>query len=199
MREHRYALTKDLSKFYQRVDADELAQHVRRVVWRGGDQSREPDIYVTTTVNFGDMPAGCITIAALRETAVRFGKGLEEAAWFLMHRTYVDDATGGADSKEGLIKISVDLEEIAAHGGFTFKETLMSGDRQEEGDERKVLGLIWDTERDQLQVDVKVNFSCKKRGAREEPDESLTELETTVPERITKRALYRVVMGQYDP
>ncbi len=37
IREHRYALTKDLSKFYQRVDADPLAQHLRRVMWRGGD------------------------------------------------------------------------------------------------------------------------------------------------------------------
>ena len=32
MRQHRYALTKDLLKFYQQVDADELAQHVRRVI-----------------------------------------------------------------------------------------------------------------------------------------------------------------------
>jgi hypothetical protein len=29
IREHRYALTKDLSKFYQRVDAEPLAQHLR--------------------------------------------------------------------------------------------------------------------------------------------------------------------------
>ena len=43
-----------MSKFYQRVDADELAQHVRRVLWHGGKQDREPDVYVTTTVNFGD-------------------------------------------------------------------------------------------------------------------------------------------------
>jgi hypothetical protein len=37
IREHRYALTKDLSKFYQRVDADPIAQNLRRVMWRGGD------------------------------------------------------------------------------------------------------------------------------------------------------------------
>ena len=40
MRQHQYALTKDLSKFYQWVDADELAQHMRRVIWRGGKQDR---------------------------------------------------------------------------------------------------------------------------------------------------------------
>jgi hypothetical protein len=36
MREYRYALTKDLSKFYQCVAADELAQNLRRIVWRLG-------------------------------------------------------------------------------------------------------------------------------------------------------------------
>jgi hypothetical protein len=29
-------------------------------------------VYITTTVNFGDKPAGCIAIAAARETAERF-------------------------------------------------------------------------------------------------------------------------------
>jgi len=76
MREHRYALTKDLSKFYQKVDANELMQHVRRVVWHGDDQSKELDIYVTTTV-IGKMLAGCITIAALRGTVGRYGEGME--------------------------------------------------------------------------------------------------------------------------
>ena len=137
MRQHQYALTKDLSKFYQRVDADELTQHVKRVMWRGGDQMRKLDLYVITTVNFGDLPAGCITIAALRETAARYGTSMEEAAWFLMNRTYLDDMTARAD------RISKDLEDIAANGGFTFKETLMSGDAEEEAENpKKVLGLI---------------------------------------------------------
>jgi hypothetical protein len=33
-REHRYSLTKDLSKFHKRVEADNLTQHMRRVLWR---------------------------------------------------------------------------------------------------------------------------------------------------------------------
>jgi hypothetical protein len=59
---HRYALTKDLSKFYQQMDTDELTHHhVRRVVWCGGDQTNEPNIYVTAMVNFFSRgPAGGI-------------------------------------------------------------------------------------------------------------------------------------------
>jgi hypothetical protein len=57
IREHRYALTKELSKFYQRVDADSVAQNLHRVMWRGGDTSAEMKVYITTTVNFGDKTA----------------------------------------------------------------------------------------------------------------------------------------------
>ncbi len=35
----------------------------------------EPTIFVTTRVNYGDRPAGCIDVAAVRETAERFGGG----------------------------------------------------------------------------------------------------------------------------
>jgi hypothetical protein len=94
IQEHKVAFTKDISKFYQCVEADEAAQHVRRILWRFGDRSKEPTIFVTTRVNYGDQPAGCIAIAAVRETVDCYGKGKETAAWFLMNRTYVDDATG---------------------------------------------------------------------------------------------------------
>jgi hypothetical protein len=198
-REYVFALAKDLSKFYQRVDADELAQHLRRVVWRGGNLNKEPDVYLTTTVNFGDKPAGCIAITAVRETARRFQEIDPEAAWFIRNRTYVDDATAGADSKEDLMAISRGMEAIVARGGFKFKETVMSGDQVEDPDQlRKVLGLRWDTKNDRLLIEVRVNYSGKRKGANIEPDEDLEEIEATMPRVITKRILWRVSMGQYD-
>ena len=85
-RGYKYALTKDLSKFYNRVGADPVAQQVRRVLWRDGNQGSIPKVFITTTVNFGDKPAGCKAIAAVRETPERFGNG-SKAAWFLKNRT----------------------------------------------------------------------------------------------------------------
>jgi hypothetical protein len=170
-REHRYALAKDLSKFYQKVEADELTQHMRRILWRDCDGSKEMRIYVTTTVNFGDRPAGCIAIAALRETAERYGTDLPTAAWYLKYRTYVDDAVAGADTQEGMVKLSSDLETLAGRGGFQFKGTLMTGDAAADPSEpRKVLGLIWETQEDKLQVDVKLNTGGKVGGARIQED-----------------------------
>jgi hypothetical protein len=100
MREHAIAFTKDISRFYQCVEADTAPQQVTRIMWRFGDVEVDPFIFVTTKVNYGDRPAGCIVIAAVWETAERFGKGREEVAWSLKNRTYLDDATGGAHDKE---------------------------------------------------------------------------------------------------
>jgi hypothetical protein len=141
IREHRYALTKDLSKFYQRVDADPIAQNLRRVMWKGDDTSVEMKVYITTTVNFGDKPASCIAIAATRETATMDKGEYRDAAWFLM-----DDATAGTDSMERLKVLTEELEAVAKRGGFEFKETLMSGDKEDaDGEPHKVVGLIWET------------------------------------------------------
>jgi hypothetical protein len=135
-------------------------------------------LYITTTVNFGDKPAGCIAIAAARETAAMDEGKYREAAWFLMNRTYVDDATAGADSMERLKTLSGELEAVAKRGGFEFKETLMSGDKEDaDGESHKVLGLIWPEENVVLD---------------EEPEKAL-------PDVITKRELWRVAQGQYDP
>ncbi len=81
--------------------------------------SADMKVYITTTVNFSDKPAGCIVIAAERETVERFGGHLE-AAWFLKYRTYVDDATAGTDSMERLQALSEEKEVVAKQGGFEF-------------------------------------------------------------------------------
>jgi hypothetical protein len=73
--EHRIAFTKDISKFYRCVEADKTAQHVRKILWRSGDICKEPEVSVTTRVNYGDRPAGYIAIAAVREMAERFSEG----------------------------------------------------------------------------------------------------------------------------
>ena len=177
-----------------------MAQHTWRVVWRDRDPSAVPKIYFTTTVNFGDKPAGCIAIAAVKETTNRFS-GNSEAAYFLRNRTYVDDVTAGSDSKTELLKISTELEKIVAEGGFKFKETHMTSDPVKGEEPIKVLGLIWDTEKDLFKIDVKLNFSGKRAGARHNPDIDLEAelVDEDIPELITKRIIWCVCQGQYDP
>ncbi|MFN9941452.1 MAG: hypothetical protein ACK56I_18430, partial [bacterium] len=77
----------------------------------------------------------------------------------------MDDATAGADTMARLKELSSEMETVARQGGFEFKETLMSGDKEKkDGEPHKVLGLIWRTEEDTLKVDVKLNLGAKKAG-----------------------------------
>jgi hypothetical protein len=70
-----------------------------------------------------------------------------------------------------MMELSNDLETLAGRGGFQFKGTLMTGDAAADPSEpRKVLGLIWETQEDKLQVDVKVNTGGKVGGARVQED-----------------------------
>jgi hypothetical protein len=71
---------------------------------RGGGAT----IFITTRVNYGEKPGVITAIAAVRETAERFGEGREKAAKFLKNCTYVDDTTGGAE----------DMEGVPGHGGY---------------------------------------------------------------------------------
>jgi hypothetical protein len=58
MREHKVAFTKDISKFYQCMEADDDTQHIRRILWRFRNRETEPNIFATTRVKYGDKPAG---------------------------------------------------------------------------------------------------------------------------------------------
>lgn len=197
-RRYEVAMVKDISKFYQSVRTVERDQHLRRVLWRDGETDTKPRIFITTRVNFGDKPAGCIAQTALRETAKKYQNLNKDAAMKLIEETYVDDTVSGAGSREEAVKLSVAMDEIAQMGGFIFKETVMSGDKNIPEMPRKVLGLGWDTEEDAIYVGTHVNTSSKRKGVRAEPDIPLQDLQEKFPETLTKRIIWRIVLGQYD-
>jgi hypothetical protein len=77
----------------------------------------------------------------------------------------------------------------------------MTGDAAANPSEpRKVLGLIWETLEDKLQVELKLNTGGKVGGARVQDDIDLEgDLSQALPGAITKRILWRVAQGLYDP
>jgi hypothetical protein len=64
---------------------------------------------------------------------------------------------------------------------------------------RNVLGLRWDTEKDDICVDFKLNYGEKENGAYMEENACLMEPEVNLPSHITKRVLWRVAQSQYNP
>jgi hypothetical protein len=86
------------------------------------------------------------------------------------------------------------------NGGFWFKETVMTWDPlRKEGDLRKVLGLRWDTEEAEICVDVVLNYGEKVKGANTEEDAPLADPASALPCLVTRKMLWRVAQGQYDP
>ena len=63
-REEAVAIVGDIRKMYHMVQISYLDQHVHRFLWRNLDMSKSPDVYVMTTVSFGDRPAGNISTVA---------------------------------------------------------------------------------------------------------------------------------------
>ena len=194
-RSHQVAIVKDISKFYQSVQAVERDQHLRRVLHLAEDE-KTIKIYKTTTVNFGDKIAGCVAQSALKATA-KINKHVdEEAATKIEDDSYVDDTITGAENLAAAARLSVNMDKIAAMGGFIYKETVMSGDKSEEP--QKVLGLGWEPEADVIFVGTSVNISAKKKGVKELPDIELAEIVEKFPAEITRRMVWRIVLGQYD-
>ena len=189
------AFVKDVAKFYNSVIASERDQHLRRVIWRNCDQQADVKIYKTRCVNFGDKPAGAVALTAMRNTADLYRSIDEEAADKLRDDSYVDDTSSGADTRERAVELSMNMEKIAAMGGFKFKKTTMSGD---DADPIRILGTGWDTRDDTLFLEVKVNTSNKVKGLRKEPDIELDDILNNFPDVLTKRIIWRIVLGQFD-
>jgi hypothetical protein len=70
---------------------------------------------------------------------------------------------GGTYDKENAVRVSQDITSIIENGGCRFKETVMLGNPLDKtGKLRKVLGLRWDIEKDEICVDIKLNYGEKK-------------------------------------
>ena len=62
------------------------------------------------------------------------------------------------------------------------------------------MGLIWNTEKDEFQVDVKVNFSRKRGGVHTAPNVDLDEYlaDKDLQQTVTKRVVWCIAQSQYD-
>ena len=192
---HKVGLILDISKFYNSIDSVERDQHIRRVLW-SPVVGEAPVTYLTTCVNFGDRAAGCVAITALRKTAGMFGDINPEAARMLREDAYVDDIITGVETKAQGALVDKDIREIGEKGNFVFKPVVLSGDNIAP---QTVLGIEWKPKEDVLSILCKVNVSAKRKGARTGCDLDLDLLMENLPETLTMRETFSIIMAQFDP
>ena len=117
----------------------------------------------------------------------------------------MDDIVGSLDSNEDVERITTNIEEILKKGSFEIKEWITSyssaivplDNRRDVSS--KVLGVVWDTQKDELRFQVRLNFSEKKRKIREGVDITLKSIEKDFPTILTRRMILSQVNGIYDP
>ena len=112
------AFVGDISKMYHNVKTGEMEGNLRRLLWRECDQTRNPDVYCFEVVTFGDRPAGCIVVSALKATANMFSFISQRAADVINTDTYMDDIVSGAETEKEAVELVEKIENIAARGGF---------------------------------------------------------------------------------
>ena len=161
----------DIKKMYHTMKMTELDHHTHRILWRDMDSTIEPDTYIMLRVSFGDKPSATIATVSLRKTAEMSREKYPEAADIIQRNTYMDDIIESTDNHKQAIKLTQDIEKAIITGGFEVKEWMFSSDinRQEktnipiEEQTEKILGVKWSHSEDQLCLEVKFNFTTKRK------------------------------------
>ena len=204
-RENHVAFAGDVKKMYHTIGISELDQHTHRFLWRNLQVEKQPDTHIITAVSFGDRPAGAIASLALQKTAQMGEAQYPQASFMIKKNTYMDDIVGSLDSNEDVKRITTNIEEILKKGSFEIKEWITSYSSaivpldNRHDISSKILGVVWDTQKDELRFQVRLNFSEKKRKIREGVDITLKSIEKDFPTILTRRMILSQVNGIYDP
>ena len=117
---HPVAFVADISKMYHNVKTGALEGNLRRLLWRNFNQDQASDTYIFQKVTFGDKPAGCIAVSALKATADMFSALCKDAADVIKKDTYMDDVVSGEETLERAKELAIDEQEIVEKGNSKF-------------------------------------------------------------------------------
>ena len=194
-REEAVAVCGDISKMYHRVLIPEGDQHVHRYLWRNLQLNRKPDVYIKTVLTFGDKPSAAMAQIALRRTAEDGEDSCPEAARIIKEDTYMDDICFSIPTEDEAVQVTKELDEVLKEGGFKVKgwssnKRLKAGDKLETNanlletaNEEKVLGVVWNEEKD--------TFSYRVKKQENEA--------STIKSKLTKRRVLSRIAQVFDP
>lgn len=225
-RQYNMAFIGDISKMYHSVALSIDDQHCHRFYWRDLDTSRDPDTYVMTRVNMGDVPAAAIAQECVYKTAEDFGSDLPEASDAVRHSTYVDDLDHSSDKNpdETLILVN-QIHNLLKRGNFCIKEWWLAGEARGRTPEElsipygelsdnaptesklkasslggaRVLGQGWHPQFDTLHFECPLNFKSKGDIDAGEPNLKHGDFAFEFPLTLTRRLVLRQTMRIYDP
>lgn len=126
----------------------------------------------------------------------------EESSNVILDNSYVDEILFAVSSKFQAEKNVGEIDTILKAGGFPVKQWIMSGRQVKQSivelHEEKILGIIWEPERDVFKFKAKLNFFPKVKGIYKDKDLTCDKVPSGIPHILTQRMVLSQVSSIYD-
>lgn len=167
-RTHAFAMSADITKMYRQIKVNESDQQYQYIFWRFN--SNEPiQTYKLTTVTYGTKSAPYQATRCLLQLAIDSANEFPAASVAIQNDFYVDNLLTGANSIEQAIQLKSEITTILKGAGLPLRKwcannlatisDIPDSDREQfihfdEGEFIKTLGLFWQSNLDNLRVNV---------------------------------------------
>lgn len=192
----------DIREMYHQVLVRQADQDAQRFLWRDGDASVEPSVYVMNVMTFGSTCSPASAQFVKNKNAMEFAHRYPEAAEAIRCNHYVDDYVASFSSSIDAMRVTEDVIALHKLGGFelrgvisncavtqaTFGAASSSSSTVElepNAAAQKILGMAWETDDD--------TFRFQTRFGKVRADV------VDGSKRPTKREILSVSMSIFDP
>jgi len=160
LRSYLYAFSTDISGFFHNVLVDERDRQCFRFYWYWDRAMTLLRMLIFLAFIFGSSCSPTVTCYTMRRHSERMADKYSKIVCEIMRRfIYVDDLSGGSNTKQGCKQIADELEQAMKEGGFALSKWKFSHasidpsrETEDRNKEQKVLGIAWDMEKDTLSV-----------------------------------------------
>ncbi|XP_067635670.1 dopamine D2-like receptor [Eurosta solidaginis] len=204
-RQSKVAVCGDIREMFHRILIRKEDQRAQGFLWREGDQTKAPEVYVMCAMIFGSISSPCSAQFIKNMHAEKYRNMNARAVDAIVDRHYVDDYMDRFNTVKESIKVTKDVIDIHSSAGFEIRgfvsnsEELMravSNNAQSctqqnnyifrgEGATEKVLGMHWNPNEDYFLF--KLTFSKVPKAVLD------------YSRRPTKGEMLSVTMSIFDP
>ena len=161
----RIGIIADIEKPFLQVGLQELDRDVTRFLWRKDTKTKEIHNNIET-YRFTRIPFGIIFSPFLLENTIQnhLGEYNSAIASKIKDDIYVDNLVTGTDCEEDAINLYTELKQIFQNASMNLREWISNSQRVNDNirsEDRlkdkvlKVLGIVWNTVKDDLQISTK--------------------------------------------
>ena len=160
-----------IEAMFHQVWVSQKDQIALRFLWRGPNRNRPLDVYQMQSTIFGAKPSPCSASYCLRKTATDNQDDYDRATVETVLRDfYMDDLLKSVPSDDKAARLALQLIDLLSRGGFRLtkfmnssKDVLAKVPSENKVNPsinldlddlpvEKVLGVLWDAERDTLEI-----------------------------------------------